>query len=59
MPHQFEFWTTEPPTPPGELLWKSLNAEERAALIAVLVRMITRTVGPRMIPENEETEDER
>jgi hypothetical protein len=59
VPHPLEFWITEQPTPPGALPWKDLNAEERTAVIALLVRMITKAAHPRPDRKKEENDDER
>lgn len=59
MPHQLEFWTTEQSPPPAEQLWMDLEAEERMAVVTILVRMITQAIHPQLIPRTEEKENER
>jgi hypothetical protein len=59
MPYQLEFWTAVQNRPPAGLIWMDLDAEERTAVIALLVRMITQAVHPRPVPSMEENEDER
>lgn len=56
MPRQLEFWATE--QPPSMPRWEDLEAEERIAVIALLVRMITRAVHPKLTHQ-EENPDER
>ncbi len=59
MPRQLEFWTAEQSPPPAERIWTDLEAEERTAVVTILVRMITQAVNPQLIPRTEEKEDER
>lgn len=56
MSRQLEFWTPEQPPPPAAPRWKDLklDAEERTAVIALLVRMISKAVHPRPAHEKEE-----
>lgn len=59
MPRQLEFWTTEQPMPPGMLLWKDFEVEERTTVITLLARMITKAVHPPLTHQKEENPDER
>jgi hypothetical protein len=44
---------------PGMLQWKDLEAEERTAVIALLVRMITEAVNPPLTHQKEDNPNER
>ena len=57
MPHQLEFWITEEPHPPPSLR-EDLDAEQRAALITLLARMISKTVCPPLTQYDEEDDRE-
>ena len=59
MPHQLEFWAAEQNPPPAGPIWTDLDAEERTAVIALLVRMITKAVHPQLALTIEENEDGR
>lgn len=59
MSHQMEFWILEHAPPPSVPAWKDLGAEERTALVAILVRMIAKAVDPQLIHETEEQSHER
>ena len=59
MPHQLEFWITEEPHPPVPSLREDVDAEQRAALITLLARMISRTVYPPLTRYDEEDDHER
>lgn len=59
MPHQLEFWITEEPHPPVPSLREDLDAEQRAALITLLARMISKTVYPPLTQCDEEDDHER
>ena len=58
MPYQMEFWPPEQPPPPVPLVGEDLGAEQRAPLIAVLVRMIAKAVDPKRTHETEEESHE-
>jgi len=45
--------------PPGMLRWKDLDAEERTTVIALLARMITKAVHPKLTHQKEENPNER
>jgi len=45
--------------PPGALLWKDLEAEERTTVITLLARMITKVVRPPLTHQKEDNPDER
>ena len=59
MPHQLEFWITEEPHPPVASLWEDCDAEQRAALITMLARMISKAVYPPLTQDDQEDDDER
>ena len=59
MPHQLEFWITEEPHPPVPSLREDIDTEQRAALITLLARMISRTVYPPLPQYDEEDDHER
>jgi hypothetical protein len=59
VPHQTEFWLLDHHLQSATPTWKSLEEEARAALIALLVRIMTRAMRPQPSPEMEENPDER
>ena len=58
MPHQLEFWITEERHPPVPSLREDLDAEQRAAVITLLARMISKTVCPPLNQYDEEDDHE-
>ena len=59
MPQQLEFWITEEPRPPASSRWEELGMEQRAALITLLARMISKAFPPQQTQEPEEQGNER
>ena len=58
MPHQLEFWIREESPSLVLPVWVELDAEQRAALIALLTRVISKAVHPQPIDDHEETGNE-
>jgi hypothetical protein len=56
---QLEFWITEEPCPPASSRWEELDMEQRAALIALLARVISKVVHPQQTDEHKEKDNER
>jgi hypothetical protein len=59
VPHQTEFWILDHHLQPAPPTWQDLEEEPRAALIALLVRIMAQAMHPQPIPEMEENPDER
>jgi len=58
MSHQLDFWPAAEKAPYEQLYWETLSIEEQAERIAMLARLIAKTVRPDLFAIAEETTDE-
>jgi hypothetical protein len=59
MPHQLDFWPPPENAPREPGPWESLSIEERAERIALLARLIAKTLCPRSRDATEERSHEQ
>ena len=59
MQHQLDFWPPRTQAPYEQGQWESLSIEEQAERIALLARLIAKTVCPQLIHETEENNHEQ
>jgi hypothetical protein len=59
MQHQLEFWPTAKETAYEQRQWESLSIEEQAEKIALLARLLAKTVCPQLVDQTQENSHEQ
>ncbi len=54
MPHQLDFWPAAQKAPHGQRYWEALSIEEQTERIAMLARLIAKTVCPELVKNTRE-----